>query len=260
MKYPVHFLLVAILLLVLAACNNDKASIENKEGKEKVEKVEPSETKETTSFDITGYWNGGGEGDYYSLSKNENTYSLNSLLLQETIQFDVSNVNSDVINATVVKGLENYVQPGEKIKLKITDNNRFSIEANGDTEEFTRVKETEKVDPLDLVGNWMNDKSYFTITKDNNVITASFEDGFDGGQVQFDISMEITDVVENFVFGKVTKFLPEDYANADNDLHLGAGMIFRLSDDKTKLSVMGDPEVTKTDMSFEEFKEQQNNE
>ncbi|WP_160719654.1 hypothetical protein [Bacillus sp. USDA818B3_A] len=260
MRFSIRFFLAAILLLALAACSNDTATNESSDDKTNVQASETKEKKKEAPLDITGYWSGDGKGDYYSLSKTDDTYSLTSLTFQETIQLDATNVRDNEINTTVVKGTDNGVQTGDKVNLKIINNNKFSLEIDGDTQEFTRAKDEKNVDPLDLVGNWMDDNNYITITKDNNVLTFSFEDGADEGLVKFDISAEVTDVIDNYVFGKITKILPEKYANGeDDDLYLGAGTAFHLSDDKTKLSIMGEQEMTKTDMSFEEFKAQHNN-
>ncbi|MCM3569332.1 hypothetical protein [Neobacillus mesonae] len=255
MKFTIRFFLAAILLLSLAACSNDTAANKSSDEKNKEQASETKEKANKASFDLTGYWKGSSEGDYYSLTKDDDTYSLTSLLVQKTIQLDIPNINNKEIEATVLNGIENYLKPGDKATLKIKDDNTFTLEANGDTTELTRIEGSKTVDPLDLVGSWMDDKDYFTITKDNDVVTFSFQEE----QEQLEVSVEVTDVLDHFIFGKVTKILPEKFANVDDDLYLGSGAAFRLSDDKTKLSIMGDPELTKTDMSYEDFKAQKSN-
>ncbi|WP_462410421.1 hypothetical protein [Neobacillus sp. Marseille-QA0830] len=147
--------------------------------------------------------------------------------------------------------------PGKEVEFELSGNKEeLHFELLGEPVTLSKVDNSNKVNPVNLVGNWMNDTDYYTITKDQDVITVSFEDGVDEGDVQFDISMEITDVIEDLVVGKVTKILPEKYANYDNGLSLGSPLFIRLSDDKTTLSFMGDQEVTKTDTSFEDFKAQ----
>ncbi len=266
MKFSIRFFLIAILLLSLAACNNDAATNENSDEKIKVKTSETKETKDTASTNITGYWKDK-RGSYYSITKKDDTYSLNRIGVIE-LHLKSSKIEGNTINTTIIETpntdhlsipkemIPDYLGPGKEVKFELSGNNdKLNFKLLGEPVTLTKVDNSNKVDPIDIVGNWMNDNDYFTITKDNNVITYSFEEE----QEQLEISVEITDVVEDFVFGKVTKIIPEKFANVDDDLYLGSVAAFRLSDDKTKLSVMGDSELTKTDMSFEDFKAQVSN-
>jgi hypothetical protein len=265
MRFTIRFLVVAILLFTIAACNNDAATNE-KTDKENEPKVSgPKDTKQAASVDIDGYWKNE-RGSYYSISKNGDTFSLNELARLE-LTLTLSKIEGNTIHTYIKETpdtkylslpeeeVEKYLGPGIELTLELSDDkNQINYEFLGEPVTLTKVENSSSVDPIDAVGNWINEKDYITVTKDNNVMTFNFEDGFDDRIVQFEISMEITDVVDDYVFGKITKFLPAEYSTADSYTALGSIMAFRLSDGK--LSIMGDSEMTKTDMSLEEFKAQ----
>lgn len=263
MRFIIRFLVVAILLFTLAACNNDEATNEKLENEIESKGSEPKYKKQEASVDIDGYWKDD-RGYYYSIKKNGDTISLNQLTVME-FTLTLTKIDGNTLNTSVKESphgqyideeeMEKYLGTGTELTLVLSDDkNQINYEFRDETIILTKLENSSSVDPLDTVGNWISEKDYITVTKDNNVITFSFEDEVDEGIVQFEISMEITDVVDDYIFGKITKILPAKYSTYDSHIALGTAIIIQLSNGK--LSIMGDPEMTKTDMSLEEFKAQ----
>lgn len=109
------------------------------------------------------------------------------------------------------------------------------------------TKDTNNVDPLDIVGNWSDGKTYYSITKQGNTITASGQDDEQQGEIQFEISK----VKGNAIDTTVTKTTGNG---------LGIKMEFLLSEDKQELTMIveggsEDNTLTRTYSSYNEFQE-----
>lgn len=268
-------LIFSLLFFLLTACSNEESTGGRSEDEINEATTEANEKEQKS---IIGYW----KQDYSELyddpsrdlgtlyiqvSEKDNLYTINIEHLIKYV-FEPTSIEDNLIEGTIIElwhfedpsgytDMKNEPDEEKEIVIQLSedyDNMNLYLPSIFEELNLSRVdiENMDKANPLDLLGNWMNEYGYMTITSDNNRLSLDMR-SYEDNLLMFET--EILEIIENKIFLTLTDiyFYPPD---ADIDAEPGLVFSFEIIDD-SKIIIMNQ-EYTKTDMTFEEAYSQMN--